>query len=86
MPDLLRALRHGDVVTGDIDRLSADTMAALEVIGCRVEPPSASRVAAVARIGYRRLLAGDIEDPDTLVPLYLRAPAIGPQPPLPAGT
>ena len=52
--DLLRALKHGDVVTGDIDRLSADTLAALEVIGCRLAPPSPSRVTAVARLGHLR--------------------------------
>jgi tRNA threonylcarbamoyladenosine biosynthesis protein TsaB len=82
--DLLHVLKYGDVITGDIDRLTPDTMAAFEVIGCRVVPPSPSRVAAVARLGYLRLQTGDVDDPDALVPLYLRAPAIGPQPPLPA--
>ena len=81
---LLRALKFGDVVTGDVDKLTPDTLAALEVIGCRVVPPAASRVASVARLGYQRLQAGDVDDADALVPLYLRAPAIGPQPPLPA--
>src|SRR5688572_21362657 len=83
MDTLLRALTHGDVVTGDIDKLTPDTLAAFEVIGCRVAPPSPSRVAAVGRLGYQRLEAGDVDDADDLVPLYLRAPAIGPQPPLP---
>lgn len=81
---LLRALQHGDVVTGDIDRLTPETLAGFEMIGCRIVPPSPSRVAAVGRLGYVRLQAGDLDDPDELVPLYLRAPAIGPQPPLPA--
>jgi tRNA threonylcarbamoyladenosine biosynthesis protein TsaB len=82
VPDLLRVLKHGDVVTGDIDRLTPETLATFEVIGCRVVPPSPSRVTAVARLGYQRLQAGDIDDADDLVPLYLRAPAIGPQPPV----
>lgn len=81
---LLHALQHGDVVTGDIDRLTPETLAAFEVIGCRMVAPSPSRIAAVARLGYLRLQASDLDDPDALVPLYLRAPAIGPQPPLPA--
>ena len=81
---LLRALKFGDVITGDVDKLTPDTLAAFEVIGCRVVPPSPSRVASVARLGYQRLQAGDVDDADDLVPLYLRAPAIGPQPPLPA--
>ena len=75
-------LKYGDVITGDIDRLTPDTTAAFEVIGCRVVAPSPSRVASVARLGYLRLRAGDVDDADDLVPLYLRAPAIGPQPPL----
>jgi len=37
------------------------------------------RVAAVARIGRMRWATGAVDNPDTLVPLYLRAPAIGPQ-------
>jgi tRNA threonylcarbamoyladenosine biosynthesis protein TsaB len=82
--DLLHVLKHGDVVTGDVDRLTPDTLAAFEVIGSRVVAPSPSRVAVVARLGYLRLQAGDFDDADELVPMYLRAPAIGPQPPQPA--
>jgi tRNA threonylcarbamoyl adenosine modification protein YeaZ len=77
----LRVLRHGDIVTGDIDRLDANTLAALEVIGCRTVAAETARVASIARLGYRRLISGDSDDADSLVPLYLRAPAIGPQPP-----
>jgi hypothetical protein len=35
----------------------------------------------VARLGLRRLAHGEQDDVDSLSPLYLRAPAIGPQPP-----
>jgi tRNA threonylcarbamoyladenosine biosynthesis protein TsaB len=78
---LLAALRRGDLITGDIDRLDADTLQALASKGCRLVPATASRVVSIARLGLKRLASGDADDPDTLVPLYLRAPAIGPQPP-----
>jgi tRNA threonylcarbamoyladenosine biosynthesis protein TsaB len=79
--ELLAALRKGDVVTGDIDRLDASTVGALAERGCRLVPASSARVVAVARLGLRRLARGEADNADTLVPLYLRAPAIGPQPP-----
>ena len=78
---LLRLLRKGDLVTGDIDRLDTETLAALAAKGCRLVRPQETRVVAVARLGLRRLAQGRIDNPDTLVPLYLRAPAIGPQTP-----
>jgi tRNA threonylcarbamoyladenosine biosynthesis protein TsaB len=78
----LRAmLRKGDVVTGDIGRLDAESVAALAAKGCRLVPATAPRAVSVARLGLRRLARGDVDDADTLAPLYLRAPAIGPQPP-----
>jgi tRNA threonylcarbamoyladenosine biosynthesis protein TsaB len=79
--ELLAALRKGDAVTGDIDRLDALTAGALAERGCRLVPASSARVVAVARLGLSRLARGEADDADTLVPLYLRAPAIGPQPP-----
>ncbi|HEY7465171.1 MAG TPA: tRNA (adenosine(37)-N6)-threonylcarbamoyltransferase complex dimerization subunit type 1 TsaB [Dehalococcoidia bacterium] len=79
--ELLGALRKGDVVTGDVDRLDPATVGALTKRGCRLVPASSARVVAVARLGLCRLARGEADDADTLVPLYLRAPAIGPQPP-----
>lgn len=74
-------LDKGQVVTGDIDRLDDELLAALELKGCRLVPAASPRVVAVARLGRVRLLVGDTDDPDSLTPLYLREPAIGPQPP-----
>lgn len=74
--DLHAALALGDVVTGDID----DTLAAaIANTGASAASPDAHRVVALATLGHRRLAAGQLDDPTTLVPLYLRAPAIGPQ-------
>jgi tRNA threonylcarbamoyladenosine biosynthesis protein TsaB len=39
------------------------------------------RAALLAELGWRRLEAGRTDDPKSLVPLYLREPAIGPQKP-----
>lgn len=48
-----------------------------------VASPAASvrRAGYLAELGWRRLQAGHEDDPKTLVPLYLREPAIGPQKP-----
>ncbi len=78
---LPRRLRKGDLLTGDTDRLDAELRALLAVKGCRLVPSPPSRVVAVARLGLRRFSRGDTDDPDSLTPLYLREPAIGPQPP-----
>jgi tRNA threonylcarbamoyladenosine biosynthesis protein TsaB len=79
--DLLRHLRPGDVITGDIDRLDAQMLAGLAVVECRLAPVTGARVVSVARLGLRRLSSGEADDADSLTPLYLRAPAIGPQKP-----
>ena len=42
--------------------------------------PEHHRVVALARLGDQRLRESRSDDPAALVPLYLRAPAIGPQP------
>ncbi len=43
-------------------------------------PAAFRRPAHLAELGWRRLQSGRADDPGTLVPLYLREPAIGPQP------
>ena len=78
---VLDALQTGDIVTGEIERLDEATAASILAKGCRLEASMAPRAVALGRLGLRRLAAGEIDNPDTLVPLYLRAPAIGPQPP-----
>ncbi len=77
--DLGRIIQPGDAVTGDIARLDAATLEMLSQKGARLVPAAASRVTSIARLGLKRLARGEIDNPDTLVPLYLRAPAIGPQ-------
>ncbi|HEX5368649.1 MAG TPA: tRNA (adenosine(37)-N6)-threonylcarbamoyltransferase complex dimerization subunit type 1 TsaB [Dehalococcoidia bacterium] len=77
--DLGRIIQAGDVITGDITRLDAATLEAPSLKRARLVSPAASRVASIARLGLRRLARNEIDNPDTLVPLYLRAPAIGPQ-------
>lgn len=70
------ALVSGDVVTGDIDDALADVA---NRAGAIVSSTADHRVVALATIGHRRLGAGAVDAAETLVPLYLRAPAIGPQ-------
>lgn len=74
-------LRPGDAVTGEIDKLDAAVRDGIEAAGARLVASYTPRAVAVARLGLRRLARGVLDNPDTLVPLYLRAPAIGPQPP-----
>jgi tRNA threonylcarbamoyladenosine biosynthesis protein TsaB len=69
--------RAGDIVTGDIDTELADAVVAMDAA---VASAHTHRVHALAALGNERLIAGHTDDPRTLVPLYLRAPAIGPQP------
>ncbi len=65
-----------DIVTGDLD----DSLrATVRDAGGHAASAYAHRVVALAALGHARLSAGRTDDPATLVPLYLRAPAIGPQ-------
>lgn len=78
---LASVLQKGDLVTGETERLDAAVIDAIASRECRVVAPMAPRAVSIARLGLQRLARGEIDNPDTLVPLYLRAPAIGPQPP-----
>jgi len=80
---VLAFLGPGDLVTGEVDRLDTAAKAALSARGSRLLGLSAPRAVSVLRLGLERLAAGDADDAQTLVPLYLRAPAIGPPPPDP---
>jgi tRNA threonylcarbamoyladenosine biosynthesis protein TsaB len=73
---LSEAIEAGDIVAGDIDEDLAGT---LSRAGAAAASANTHRVVALAALGHQRLAAGRIDDPATLVPLYLRAPAIGPQ-------
>lgn len=66
----------GDILTGDID---TDLEAIATGAGVTTITSTDHRVVALAAVGHRRLTAGAVDDAMTLVPLYVRAPAIGPQ-------
>lgn len=72
------------------DRIRGKTRVAGEVdeklrtaLGSRatIDDSETGRARALAELGYARLLAGETSEPALLKPLYLRPPAIGPQPP-----
>ena len=75
---LLDSLPEGSLVTGEIDDALASRLIER---GHRVARGAATvrHAALLAELGWRRLQAGAMDDPKTLVPLYLREPAIGPQ-------
>ena len=75
---LLDALPDAALITGEF----ADELAArLAERGHRVVRGAAAtrRAALLAELGWQRLQTGRADDPKTLVPLYLREPAVGPQ-------
>jgi tRNA threonylcarbamoyl adenosine modification protein YeaZ len=80
-PVVLDTLEPGDVVCGEIERLDEGTATAITAKRCRLLASTTPRAVSVGRLGLQRLARGEIDNPDALVPLYLRAPAIGPQPP-----
>lgn len=77
LPSIIEA---GDLVCGEVASMPAAFVDALRERGITVVAAHPSRVVAVGRLGLNRLAAGHRDDPNSLAPLYLRAPAIGPQP------
>lgn len=75
-------LHPDDLAIGDLASLPAGLQDALTKHGVQLAATHPSRVVNAGRIGIARLEAGQRDDPDSLAPLYLRAPAIGPQPPI----
>jgi len=73
------ALLPGDVVTGDTDDTDDMLAEAVQRAGASMASAPRHRVVALAALGHRRIVDGRTDDPTALVPLYLRAPAIGPQ-------
>jgi tRNA threonylcarbamoyl adenosine modification protein YeaZ len=78
---LLETLASGDTVCGEVERLDEATVASITAKGCRLLASTTPRAVSLGRLGLERLARDEIDNPDSLVPLYLRAPAIGPQPP-----
>ena len=88
--ELLRALGdarrfagRAGLICGEPDRLSTDAAASVQDAGWALSPPSLNlrRASVLAELGWRRLQDGGGLPPAALEPLYLREPAIGPQPP-----
>jgi tRNA threonylcarbamoyladenosine biosynthesis protein TsaB len=75
--DIRDIVKPEDVVTGDVD---ADLAEMIDGIGATVASPSQHRVVALAELGNRRIVTSRVDEAGSLVPMYLRAPAIGPQP------
>jgi tRNA threonylcarbamoyladenosine biosynthesis protein TsaB len=80
--DLPAKIEDNDLVCGEIGTLPVAFVDALKTRGINLVAAHPSRVVAVGRLGLMRLAAGHRDDPNSLAPLYLRAPAIGPQPPV----
>ena len=76
--ELVERLPAAALVTGEVDDA---LIAALAERGHRVVRGTATvrRAGLLAELGWGRLQAGQSDDPKSLVPLYLREPAIGPQ-------
>ncbi len=72
-------LPAGSLVTGELEE---EAVAEMVELGHRTVTGAATirRAATLAELGWQRLQAGETDDPKSLVPLYLREPAIGPQP------
>jgi tRNA threonylcarbamoyladenosine biosynthesis protein TsaB len=77
-PELAAAIIERTLVVGEIDERLTSHLGALAVVA---SPASSVRhAAALAELGYARLAAGQTDEPALLKPIYLRPPAIGPQP------
>jgi tRNA threonylcarbamoyladenosine biosynthesis protein TsaB len=76
---LLELIEPGDIVCGELRTLPEALLAGISERGALAAEVAAARVLAVAALGQARLDRVEVDNADTLVPLYLRAPAIGPQ-------
>ena len=74
--DFANAVRPSDVLTGDF---SDDLVRNLLGNEAPIVRPTAHRLPALAELGAQRFAGNRTDDPVDVVPLYLRAPAIGPQ-------
>ncbi len=79
--ELLESVKGGDLVCGDLATLPETLVTSLQDRRAPQIEARPFRGYAVALLGQERLQRGQFDDADSLVPLYLRAPAIGPQPP-----
>lgn len=75
---LAAALPHDALVTGEIEDALAEELAGRGHRVVRGEE-ALRHASLLAELGWRRLARSETDDPKSLVPLYLREPAIGPQ-------
>ncbi len=82
LEDAILSAGRCPILCGDTDLLRDDRAARLRAAGAVVVGGVAGlrRAGVLAELGWRRLQAGGDFHPDHLQPLYLREPAIGPQP------
>ena len=75
---LAGAISERTLLVGEIDEQLNSHLGALAIVAS----PAASirHAAALAELGHARLAAGQTDEPALLKPIYLRPPAIGPQP------
>jgi len=72
-------IASGSVACGEVP---PTLIATLLSKGIMIAANQTGRVGAIGRLGAVRLAKGDTDNVDSLVPMYLREPAIGPQPPV----
>jgi tRNA threonylcarbamoyladenosine biosynthesis protein TsaB len=76
--ELAGAISERTLFVGEVDERLTAHLGAMAVVA---SPSSSVRhAAALAELGYERLAAGQTAEPALLKPIYLRPPAIGPQP------
>ena len=82
LSDAKRFTGRPGVICGEPERLDDEASEALGDEGWMLSPPSlnARRAGVLAELGWQRLQNGQGVPPAALEPLYLREPAIGPQP------
>ena len=82
LADAKRFAGRPGIICGEPERLDDETAEALGDQGWLLSPPflNARRAGILAELGWRRLQNDQAVPPAALEPLYLREPAIGPQP------
>jgi len=75
--ELVEALERGSLLVGEVDEGLATLAKGRAIVADEIE---SGRARTLARLGFARLEAGAAAEPALMRPVYLRPPAIGPQP------